>query len=85
MKERFLKWLIKSMSQNILNTYPHRDPGSSIAKTLVTIKHSINRISYFKLLLHNTDRKILAITEAMLIRLRNPNLSTKIHPHLSWG
>lgn len=66
------KWLGKSVPQNTMTNYADRDPGSSVAKHSITTEHTIDLISCFKPLLHNTDRKILAFSEAMLIRLLDP-------------
>lgn len=70
--EHIPKWLAKSISQNTVNNYPDRDPGLSVAKHWITIKHTVDPTACFKLLLHNTERKILDYSEATLIRLRNP-------------
>lgn len=47
-------------------------PGSSKAKHLTTIKHTVDLILCFTPLLRETDQMMLAFNEAMVIRPHNP-------------
>lgn len=57
-------------------------------RQLITTKHPIDRIVSSNVSLHNTDRKMLALSEEMPIRLYNPVIYTqKVMPqtlHLVW-
>lgn len=64
------------MSQNTTDSYPDRNPGSSIVKRLMTSKYMVISISPFKPLIHNIEWDILAFNETVLVALRNPVLCT---------
>lgn len=61
-----------------VETYLGCEPGSSVAKHLITTI----KTSCFDLLLHNIDRKTLDFSEAMVIQLHNPTVcALKPLPH----
>ena len=84
------KWLKSSMLSGSPKHQPsNRNPSSSIAKHISETGHTVDPISPFQPLLRNLNSKLLAFSEAMLIRLRNPPLcSQKVLTqsiHLPWS
>ena len=89
MSEHIPKWLKRSMLLGSPKHQPsNRNPSSSIAKHILATGHTVDPISSFQPLLRNLNSKLLAFSEAMLIRLRNPPLcSQKVLTqsiHLPW-
>ena len=73
--EHIPKWLVKSMThESSVQFTDAKNPGSSIAKHLLMSNHKVDPVTSFKPILRNRNHKLLAFSEAMLIRLRNPKL-----------
>ena len=78
MSEHIPKWLKRSMLLGSPKHQPsNRNPSSSIAKHILATGHTVDPISSFQPLLRNLNSKLLAFSEAMLIRLRNPHYVRK--------
>ena len=75
MAEHIPKWLVKSMSRTDSHTSTvKRSLASSIGRHLQETGHVVDPDIAFTTVLRNRNRKLLAIFEALIIRLRNPGL-----------
>ena len=82
MSEHVTEWLKQSMLLKLpRDHFAGRKLSSSVAKHPSVTRHIVDPILLFEVLLRNPNPKLLALSEAMLIRLRNPTLcSQKILP-----
>lgn len=66
------KWFVKLTSQNLMDSYLERDPGSSIEKhVVITNQTTVGRISFYGLSRLNNNKKTLVFKEPLPTRLRN--------------